>query len=163
MKGINKRTSLIAVVVTCALVALCTKFADKEQTKFLLQTASGNWSPPANFVNISEFEFAITGIFAVIINWSPLIGAFALVYGYIKPVMIIEERNKDMILKQAFDVTEEATKLALSEEFPDDKATLEKINKAFEKGHEMAKDHIKAAFGSPGLDIFLKSLNREMK
>lgn len=163
MKGINKRASLIAVFVTCALVALCTIYAGNEQTKFLLQTASGNWSPPSNFDNISKLEFAITGIFAVIINWSPLIGAFALVYGYVKPVMVIEERNKEMILKQAFDVTEEATKLALAEEFPDDKATLEKINKAFAKGHEMAKDHIKAAFGTPGLDIFLKSLNREIK
>lgn len=66
-----------------------------------------------------------------------------------------------MKVKQAIDVIEEATKLALLDVFPDDEATIEKINEAFKVGAVNAVAHLRAAFGSAETARFLGSLNRE--
>jgi hypothetical protein len=67
-----------------------------------------------------------------------------------------------MKVKQAIDVIEEATKLALLDVFPDDEATIAKINEAFKVGAVNAVAHLRAAFGNAETARFLESLHREM-
>ena len=152
--------ALLGLLFTIAMIGLATVFADNKHMVLLLQTFSGNWSPPNDFNDISKLEFAITAVIAIIINWGTLIAAFVLVYNFLSRLVMHEVPMAS--LKEILELDEEAAKLSVLKNLGTDEDTIKKVNAAFAEAASGRSTRIEKVFGSNSANNFKIMLTREI-
>ncbi|MCG2841049.1 hypothetical protein L6Q21_08645 [Sandaracinobacter sp. RS1-74] len=152
--------ALLGLLFTIAMIVFATAFADNKHMVLLLQTFSGNWSPPNDFNEISKFEFAITAVIAIIINWGTLIAAFVLIFKYLK--RIFEEDIVMPKLKQIFDIEEIFLQEAILKRIGDSEENQKKLKEAFAEAYTERDKAIEEAFGKKAAISYKKMTDRDV-
>jgi hypothetical protein len=117
-------------------------FAADDRAQFWLGFLTGNWFPPAQGSPVTPFEFALTGCLAIVLNLSPILAAWALIQGWVKPVF-----KENAGLKQAFTVFANNAKFEVDRRFVGDSGAEAKIDEAFKTAKEAWGQSLIAALG----------------
>jgi hypothetical protein len=161
----------VLVVLGCvfALFILFAVAGESKWTTFWLQVLTGNWSPE-HPDTVDRWQFSFSILLAIAINWTPLLGAFGIVYGFLKPA-IAEERRKLMNLAQAMknrDAILLATIGAAFQQTPFNEeqriGLIKLVRDAFQKGAlEWDQKYLEMAVGSAEAERIKDVFNRPLE
>ena len=159
----------VAIWLALGIIFIIFRFiwieADSKRVQYYLSLVTGNWSPPSDFSVIAEWEFGLTAIFAILINWLPLIGAVGLIYGFFRPLLAAQlqrERDTTLNMTQALSVrtaTEKALVLSSLEDFPEARV---RVTEAFAAASMQWQEHLKDMIGESRARQVFRILEQEL-
>ncbi len=145
-------------------------FWESKWFRFWLQAITGNWSPE-NSEAVGGFQFAVSVLFGIILNWLPLIAALGLFIKFIKPLVndAVQREKESAAMSAAItagkilSLTTNTQRQAVLSVIPStEKELKDKVRKAFEQATSRWKNHLIEMIGESKANIVFSKMEEDI-